>query len=60
MFFSYERRFNALSRWRKSSGSTSSLLLPKAEERRLVVAHDGPGIRAADKGTAVAYQNASV
>ncbi len=29
------------------------LLPPEAEQRRLVIAHDDPGIRAADKGATV-------
>jgi hypothetical protein len=29
------------------------LFLPEPEQRRLVVPHDGPGVRAADEGSAV-------
>jgi hypothetical protein len=36
------------------SGRLTSLFLPKAQKRLLVLAHDHPGIRATDELTAVA------
>ena len=58
---SYQRRFSSSVAWpswtirlpERSSGSTSPALLPpQPEQGGFVVAHDDPGVRAADEGAA--------
>jgi len=38
----------------------AALLPPQPQQRRLVVAYDGPGIRTANEGAALMYENASL
>src|ERR1700746_527520 len=60
VFFSYSAGSNALSRCRAGPGDPPTnlpaqphpALFPKADQGRLVVPHDDPGIRAAEKRAA--------